>query len=78
MIYTLCIYVYAKPEIIEGKIRLVTLHTILDNFHTFRQEFERANGSVQTWTVDRGLDCGLDCGDTYSTNEVRMRIRELE
>ena len=31
---------------IGGKIRLVTLHTILDtrsNFHTFRQEFERAN-----------------------------------
>jgi len=31
---------------IRGKIRPVTLHTILDtrsNFHMFRQEFERAN-----------------------------------
>jgi len=26
-----------------GKIRLVTLRTIHSNFHTFRQEFERAN-----------------------------------
>jgi len=37
---------HAQPEKIGGKIRLVTLRTIPDtrsNFHTFRQEFERAN-----------------------------------
>ena len=67
---------------IGGKIRLVTLRTILDtrsNFHTFRQEFERANRNTAFFNHCNSGDrkCELRVHSFAILASVRLQLRQL-
>ena len=67
---------------IEGKIRLVTLRTILDtcsNFHKFRQEFERANRNATLFNhcISEDRKCELHLHSFTILASMWLQLRQL-